>query len=192
VQKDLCLASSSFIAIDLCKSASSAKNLHGVGERCSSTASTPMSEWHASTLVLLLATPGGMLLTRSARKHNANRSTLSVNLVAELLKLSVATIVFLRDRQPQRKQKGLWALRTWLLCLLPAVLYLLQNVFVMQALTLLPASLHAALSNFKVLFTALVSRAVLGTRFSWQTSLSLAVLTIAACSVYWTAFEGEL
>jgi drug/metabolite transporter (DMT)-like permease len=151
-----------------------------------------MSEWHASTLVLLLATPGGILLTRSARKHNANWSTLSVNVVAELLKLSVATVVFLRDRRQRRKQKGLWALRTWLLCLLPAILYLLQNVLVMQALTLLPASLHAALSNLKVLFTALVSRAVLGTRFSWQTSLSLAVLTVAACSLYWTAFESKL
>jgi drug/metabolite transporter (DMT)-like permease len=62
----------------------------------------------------------------------------------------------------------------------------------MQALTLLPAALHAALSNLKVLFNALVSRAVLGTRFSWQTSLSLAVLTVAACSLYWTAFEGKL
>jgi drug/metabolite transporter (DMT)-like permease len=151
-----------------------------------------MSEWHASTLVLLLATPGGILLTRSARKHNPHWSTLSVNLVAELLKLSVVTVVFLRDRQQRHKQKGIWALRTWLLCLLPAILYLLQNVLVMQALTLLPASLHAALSNLKVLFTALVSRAVLGTRFSWQTSLSLAVLTVAACSLYWTAFEGKL
>jgi drug/metabolite transporter (DMT)-like permease len=140
---------------------------------------------HWSTALLLVATPGVTILSRLSRAGGAKYDSCSVNACAEILKLLVASIVHLCSKSEEKlvaRQTGVCSWRTWLLCCIPGFLYFFQNIAVLEILTILPASTYLALSNTKVLFTALGSRVLLNMRLSPDSFNYLTLLVLGAAA----------
>lgn len=149
-----------------------------------------MSATFVGSISLMALKPLLLHLTRQSGEGLALPAA-HFQLAAEVVKVAICVCMLLRSTllgQPALVWRG-W--RHTAPFMRPAAVYLLMNILTVRAARLLPPPTFQLLANTKILFTAIVARALMSRRLTTLQWLALVILTVGVAMGQWRGGADE-